>query len=106
MDFHRLLAALMAPLLKFNNLQKTHMITIATNRSIQLILRLFVLGMGDFLMLKSNGLEVYTTGEYLVTNRLLREEKLPMMYKQILPSYDKVPATLIGTLPIHCCPTV
>ncbi|PFX24763.1 putative nuclease HARBI1 [Stylophora pistillata] len=29
-------------------------------------------------------------------NRLLREEKLPMMYKQILPGYDKVPATLIG----------
>jgi len=29
-------------------------------------------------------------------NRLLREEKLPMLYKEILPGYDRMPVTLIG----------
>ena len=29
-------------------------------------------------------------------NRLLRDEKLPMLYKEILPGYDKIPVTLIG----------
>lgn len=29
-------------------------------------------------------------------NRLLREEKMPMMYKELLPGYDKIPVTLIG----------
>ena len=29
-------------------------------------------------------------------NKLLKEEKLPMMYKELLPGYDKLPATLIG----------
>ena len=29
-------------------------------------------------------------------NRLLREEKMPMMYKEFLPGYDKIPVTLIG----------
>lgn len=31
-------------------------------------------------------------------NKLLKEEKLPMMYKELLPGYDKLPATLIGDL--------
>jgi len=29
-------------------------------------------------------------------NRLLKEEKLPMLYKEILPGHDKVPVTLLG----------
>ena len=29
-------------------------------------------------------------------NRLLREETLPMLYKEILPGCDKIPVTLIG----------
>jgi len=29
-------------------------------------------------------------------NRLLREEKLPMLYKEVLPGYDRMPVALIG----------
>ena len=29
-------------------------------------------------------------------NKLLKEEKLPMMYKELLPGHDKVPVTLLG----------
>ena len=29
-------------------------------------------------------------------NGLLREEKIPMLYKEILPGYDKIPVTLLG----------
>lgn len=28
--------------------------------------------------------------------RLLKEEKIPMLYKEILPGYDKIPVTLLG----------
>lgn len=30
------------------------------------------------------------------TNRLLREERLPMCYKELLPGHEKIPVTLLG----------
>ena len=29
-------------------------------------------------------------------NKLLQQEKMPMMYKEVLPGHDKIPVTLLG----------
>ena len=31
-----------------------------------------------------------------IKNKLLREERLPMCYREILPGYEKIPVKLLG----------